>query len=470
MSVKRLLTTVEIEDLCSVVEPSVISPSVEAHRSRSAFESDMVYVENIKENLRKQLSKVLVYPEIIDQLKSHIRHQYYKSVIQPGEMVGGVAAGSMGQVNTQDSLNSFHSSGQLKANLTTGLSRLNELMNLTERLKTPSLTIYFKADYSEDLYTVRSIVESRLIYRTIESSIISYAIEEKSSIKEWESFYAFHSMFYSQSYDACDIRLRLRFNPKALYLSKKSLQHVAECIAGHIDTKCLHMVWSSDFIGILDIWVTTPTAGKSVLFIKHVLLNSALSVPFSGVRGLEECYYSEAVTEKGKIEWYVDTKGGEFKDLLKVEEIDFTRCKSNKVWDIYKLFGIEAAKAFLREEFQKNINVSFRHLDLLVECMTNSGTLTSVSRYGIDRTQVGPLAKASFEQPVENFLISATKAEKDDLKGVSASISCGKLGALGTGMMQLILDTSKFAQTPEAEDSKSLKEPFKENYDDEELL
>jgi DNA-directed RNA polymerase beta' subunit len=80
--------------------------------------------------------------------------------------------------------------------------------------------------------------------------------------------------------------------------------------------------------------------------------------------------------------------------------------------------------------------------------MTHSGTLSSVNRYGIDRTQVGPIAKASFEQPVENFLISATKAEIDDLRGVSASVTCGRLGGLGTGMMELILDTSKLIPQP----------------------
>jgi DNA-directed RNA polymerase II subunit RPB1 len=72
--------------------------------------------------------------------------------------------------------------------------------------------------------------------------------------------------------------------------------------------------------------------------------------------------------------------------------------------------------------------------------MTFPGKIMSVSRYGIDRKNVGPLAKACFEQPCENFLISATKGEIDDIVGVTAAITLGKLSRIGTGSIDLIID------------------------------
>jgi hypothetical protein len=75
--------------------------------------------------------------------------------------------------------------------------------------------------------------------------------------------------------------------------------------------------------------------------------------------------------------------------------------------------------------------------------MTLAGNIMSVSRYGIDRRQVGPLAKACFEQPIDNFLFSATKGEKELLKGVTSNICMGKLNKMGTGMCDLILDINK---------------------------
>jgi DNA-directed RNA polymerase II subunit RPB1 len=461
---KRHLTSEEIDDLCSVITHS---------NNNINFEADNVYIDNVRSNLKKQLVLVQIIPDVIPKLKTEIARQYARSIVQPGEMVGGVAAGSMGQVNTQDSLNSFHAAGQLKANLTTGLTRLTELMNLSETLKTPSLTIYFKREVGKSLESVRALAYSKLIYKTIGSILQDWKIEQSPTItKEDKAWYDFHSLFIDDEWRECTWRMRLKLDVKALFLSKKNLQHIVECINGHIDTKMLKFVWSYEHIGIIDIWIEDPTIEDNKLdpikrlinttnigqhFLRNIVLTNLLTVPFTGIVGLEECYYQDQIITptglgadaiKDETEWFIETKGGDLRKLFVVDEVDGTRCKSNNAWDIYKLFGVEAAKAFLREEFKKNINVSFRHLDLLVECMTHSGTLSSVNRYGIDRTQVGPIAKASFEQPVENFLISATKAEIDDLRGVSASVTCGRLGGLGTGMMELILDTSKLIPQP----------------------
>ena len=475
---KRLLTDDEIEDLCSV-----INSSVRFSGWTTELNPDQVYVDNLKNGIRKQLLEIQVYPEVIPQLKEEISRQSHRSHVQPGEMVGGMAAGSMGQVNTQSALNAFHSSGLLKANLTTGIPRLTELMNMSENLKTPSLTIHFNSKLETDIFKVRELCHSQLIYRTIESSIMSYKIEHKPEITQDDKlWYDFHSQFYSDDWTECDYRLRLQFDTKILIASKKTLQHIVECIAGHISLDRLRPVTSWDPVGIIDIWVESPssvddTRPASILlnnenrtyhFIKNVLLATINSIPFSGVIGLEECYYSDVTNKQNnKTIWYVDTKGGDFKDLLKVDQVDASKCTTNNAWSIYRLFGIEAAKSFLREEFQKNIEVSFRHLDLLVDCMTHSGTLTSVNRYGIDRNQVGPIAKASFEQPVENFLISATKAERDDLKSVAASVACGKLGRFGTGMIDTLLDTEMIMKHFSQQ---SIKEVAEFDYGEEEVL
>jgi len=88
-------------------------------------------------------------------------------------------------------------------------------------------------------------------------------------------------------------------------------------------------------------------------------------------------------------------------------------------------------------------------LDILIDSMTASGKISAVSRYGIDRKQVGPLSKACFEQPVENFLISATKGEEDKLKGVTSNVCTGKLNKMGTGMCELVTDISLIVKMSE---------------------
>jgi DNA-directed RNA polymerase II subunit RPB1 len=151
----------------------------------------------------------------------------------------------------------------------------------------------------------------------------------------------------------------------------------------------------------------------------------------------------------------IDTKGSNYKEIIKQPFVDFKRTKSNNMWDLLEVLGVEGAHKYLLDEFGKIIKVNKRHLDVLIDSMTYPGKIMSVSRYGIDRKQVGPLAKACFEQPVDNFLISATKGEQDLLQGVSSTICMGKLCKMGTGMVDLIVDTKKILQNA-VEDPKEL--------------
>ena len=116
---KRALTDTEIEDICSVLRKNpFISKDV----------SECI-IENLKITLRKQLKNIEVYPQNIPKLKDQILLQFERSQIDPSESVGCIAASSIGADTTQQSLNSFHSAGIGKANLTGGLVRQNELLN-----------------------------------------------------------------------------------------------------------------------------------------------------------------------------------------------------------------------------------------------------------------------------------------------------------------------------------------------------
>jgi DNA-directed RNA polymerase II subunit RPB1 len=73
----------------------------------------------------------------------------------------------------------------------------------------------------------------------------------------------------------------------------------------------------------------------------------------------------------------------------------------------------------------------------------------SITRHGINRQDVGPLMKCSFEEPVDIFMESAAHAEYDPLKGVSENILLGKLAKVGTGAFEVFLDVKKCASAME---------------------
>lgn len=78
-----------------------------------------------------------------------ICEKYQKSLCQSGEMVGVIAAQSIGEPCTQLTLNTFHSTGvSSKSAVTRGVPRIEEVINVAKKTKTPVTYVYLK-DYKE---------------------------------------------------------------------------------------------------------------------------------------------------------------------------------------------------------------------------------------------------------------------------------------------------------------------------------
>ena len=68
----------------------------------------------------------------------------------PGEMIGTVAAQSIGEPTTQMTLNTFHFAGVSAKNVTLGVPRLTEIINIAKNIKTPSLSVYLTGEAARD--------------------------------------------------------------------------------------------------------------------------------------------------------------------------------------------------------------------------------------------------------------------------------------------------------------------------------
>jgi intein/homing endonuclease len=376
----------------------------------------------------------------------------------------------------------YDSSGAAKVNLTGGLVRQKELLNASKNIKTPSCNIHLDPNAIDikDLFKVIEFANSNLKYYEFQDLIINYNIynsgETEFTVEEKNYYNLYSFMNEDINLDSLQnkIRIQFEFDLEKIYKIKKNFETISAIIYSILDPEKtnLQIITYPIYTSKIDIWVNNNiqdvetilnliekkksniTITESVKenvnkiisienmyykYVKNIVVPSILKIPISGIFGIEECYYSD---DKEK-NWFIDTKGSNLKEILCNLSINTKKTKSNNMYDIYETFGIDAANTFLIEEFSKIINVNKRHLYLLINSMTIGGKIKSVSRYGIDRKQVGPLAKACFEQPVDNFLISATKGEKELLKGVSSTICVGKLCKMGTGMIDLLPDTKK---------------------------
>lgn len=71
-----------------------------------------------------------------------IETRFQQAHVHPGEMVGALAAQSLGEPPTQMTLNAFHYAGVSAKNVTLGIPRLKEIINVSKKQKTPSLTVF----------------------------------------------------------------------------------------------------------------------------------------------------------------------------------------------------------------------------------------------------------------------------------------------------------------------------------------
>ena len=149
-----------------------------------------------------------------------------------------------------------------------------------------------------------------------------------------------------------------------------------------------------------------------------------------------------------KEEWVLNTTGINLLDIFSIPNVDFTRTYSNDIYEIYEILGIEAARQVLMEEINEVIEssgnyVNFRHLSLLCDIMTNKGSLMSIDRFGINRGNIGPLAKCSFEETSDQLFKASIFGELDKLDGVSSNIMMGQIPPCGTGDTNILLDDTK---------------------------
>jgi DNA-directed RNA polymerase II subunit RPB1 len=144
----------------------------------------------------------------------------------------------------------------------------------------------------------------------------------------------------------------------------------------------------------------------------------------------------------------LDTDGSNFLEIVNHPYVNGNAVLSSHVHDIYENLGIEAARATLLNEitnlFAEAGGVDFRHLGLLCDWITRVGKLLSVDRYGINKQDIGPLSKASFEETERILLKAAIFGEVDPIVGVSANIMTGQPMRGGTTFTEILLDEGAF--------------------------
>ncbi len=411
-------------------------------------------IENHKIKLRKQLRKVEVDPEIIDDIKNEIRKQYKNCQLQPGESVGVIMAQSIGEKQTQLTLNTFHKAGSGEKGVTHGVPRFSEILMATTSPKIINTFIYFN-EYNNNIQELRDNVTKNILEIRLGKIIDSYEI---CIDKKEEIWYKYYKEIYENEYDKYKDCIRFKINSDMLYEYKITLEEIAKSIENEYDD--IVCIYSPDQISIIDVFLDTDEINypDDMISIDEPAINTYMNEivypelkkhKISGINNIESIYFNKYVDEKKGEKWMIETNGSNLQELYGLSYVNMKETYSNNVWDIYEILGIEASRQFLINELNTLLEgINECNSKLLVDRMTFLGTISSISRYIMKTSDSGTLANISFEETFDGFIKAAVSGEYEKTIGVSSSIICGKIGNYGSGVCNIRINID---QLPEKE-------------------
>jgi len=415
---------------------------------------------------RRVLEEYHLNREAFEWVMGEIEQIWNRAVVDPSEMVGTLAAQSIGEPATQMTLNTFHYAGVASKSVTGGVPRLKEIINVAVNIRTPALNVYLDREYSrteEDAHQImRKLTYTRLrdITASVEifydPTLDSTAIEEDLDFVE--AFFAIPDE---------DIRLelhspwllRLELDRAKVLEGGYEMAQIVDAIARTVG-KDVFVIHSEDNAEKLIIRIRVVAEkedeellGDEDMFLKRIEGTLLDQVELGGITGISRVFISEGkkvvLSHQGEYdqekEWFLETDGINLREVLAVDGVDAVRTYSNNCFEVFETLGIEAGRNALYQELNGVIEmggsyVNYRHLALLCDLMCNKGQLMSITRHGINRTDAGALSRCSFEETVEILLEAAAVGDVDDCRGVAENVLLGQMAPMGTGAFDVSLD------------------------------
>jgi DNA-directed RNA polymerase II subunit RPB1 len=485
-SAKRLFKVEDNER--SDLHPSYVIPKVRGLLDRMVIvrgddplskEAQLNATLLIKAQLRSRLAfkrlalqtrlNTLAFDHVIGEVES----RFTRALVNPGEMVGVLAAQSIGEPATQMTLNTFHFAGVSSKNVTLGVPRLKEILNVATNIKTPSMVIYQEGDTSqENAKLLRSAVEHTNL-RSVTHATEIYHDPDIQSTTIAADYDMVESYFIipEDNHDAPENQsrwlLRLTLDRQKMLDKGLRVEDVAMKIKENY-SKDLAVIFSDNNAEeqVIRIRMIKQNDSKyedddveEDIMLKRLEPHLLDTLTLRGVPGIERAFLNKETklitTPEGALlasksdercqEWYLDTTGTSLAQVLTVPGVDTTRTYSNHFIQIFEVFGIEATRSALMRELTQVLAfdgsyVNHRHLALLVDVMTSRGHLMAITRHGINRADTGALMRCSFEETVEILLEAAAVGELDDCRGISENVMLGQLAPMGTGELEVLLD------------------------------
>jgi len=360
--------------------------------------------EKIVEDLTNELIKMKASERVVDSSFEEAYRIYLKSRVEPGDAVGVVTAQSIGEPGTQLTLRTFHFAGVREQSVLLGLPRLIEIVDARKVPSTPIMRVYLQKEFAKDKNKAQKIANQ--IQHTALKDIVSEVV-----------------INYKRG------TLNITLDTDAMHERGITLSDVKNALKAYKpevkDTNTIILKPPEDSVQMLE------------KLRDRILMDDKMTV--KGIKKITKAL----VVQEGD-EYVILTEGSNLKEVIKVPGVDVTRVITNDIHEIAEVLGIEAARNAIINEAknvlrEQGLDVDIRHLILLADMMTVSGSVRQVGRHGVIKLKESVLARAAFEISVQVLLDAAARGEVDCLKGNVERILMGKEIPVGTGMVSLLM-------------------------------
>ncbi|MBU7044301.1 MAG: DNA-directed RNA polymerase subunit A'' [Theionarchaea archaeon] len=339
----------------------------------------------------------------IDAIVQDVVEEYNKALVDPGEPVGTVAAQSIGEPGTQMTLNTFHYAGVAEINVTLGLPRIIEIVDVRRKPSTPVMTVFLTEEYKADREKALEVA------RQIEGTTVE-------------------NVARSIIMDVINMNLVVHLDKYKLEDQKITIEEII---------KKLKRIKN---VEIEEDGQTITLNPGDVSLMK--LRKFAMRVRGTQLKGIKKI--KRALIRKEDGEYVIYTEGSKLTDVFKLEAVDTTRTSTNDIREIHKVLGIEAARNAIIDEIKKTLDeqgldVEVRHLMLLADLMTVDGEPKPIGRHGISGEKTSILARAAFEVTTKHLLEAGKQGMVDTLNGVTENVIIGQPIPMGTGTVDLAM-------------------------------
>jgi DNA-directed RNA polymerase beta' subunit len=385
----------------------------------------------------------------------------------------------------------FHLAGvAAKSNMTRGVPRLKELLKATKKPKATEVVIPLRTDLrgkKEEARRVAREIEFTLLEDIVTVARIYYDPRDTKTLiaedADWLAYMAAYEEAQTASASSAEQPadalaagvtsdaededasasgpvkspwiLRFELDRERMFAKDITMDDIAYILSSKFsaDIETLYTDYNSTRLVFRARLLNTVSAIDDLNALRSLQNKILTGTAVRGIPGLRAVNYTKTTenyeyngTGYAPVDQYVlVSDGSNFLEILCHPDVDATRVVSSDIHDMMNHLGIEATRATLYKEIdtlfkESGSSVNYRHVGILLDKMCHKGKVMSVDRYGINKNDIGPLAKMSFEQTEDIALRAAMFGERDPVLGVSAHVMLGAPIRAGTAFSEVLFD------------------------------